>query len=94
MALEEAHLAAFIVVMEESFQLEACNDDSALKQAYKLIKKFERICSVFCLLGVILLLEVLEGLKEVKSNTKLLSSSFKVPNKGKRQRGKVTTCSP
>lgn len=94
MALEEAHLAAFIVVMEESFQLEACNDDSALKQAYKLIKKFERICSVFCLLGVILLLEVLEGLKEVKSNTKLLSSSFKDPNKGKRQRGKVITCSP
>lgn len=90
-ALEEEHLTAFIVVIEENFELEACNDDSALKQAYKLTKKFEGSCGVSCLLGVFLLLEVLVGLKKAKSNTKLLSSSFKDPNKGKRQRGEVTT---
>lgn len=27
-----------IVVIEEKYKLEACNDDSALKQAYKLTK--------------------------------------------------------
>ena len=92
MALEKEHLTAFIVVIEETFKLEACDDDSALKQTYKLTNKFERNCGVSCLLGVFLLLEVLEGLKKAKSNTKLLSSSFKHPSKGKRQRGEVTTC--
>lgn len=91
MALEEEHLTAFIVVIEENFKLEACNDDSSLKQTYKPTKKFERNCGVSCLLGVFLLSEVLEGLKKAKLNTKLLSSSFKDPNKGKRQRDEITT---
>lgn len=91
MALEEEHLAAFIVVIEENFKLESCNDDSFLKQTYKLTKKLERNYGVSCLLGVFLLSEVLEGLKKAKLNTMLLSSSFKDPNKEKRQRDEITT---
>lgn len=54
---------------------------SSLKKAHKVTKKFEENCGVSCLLGVFLLLEVFEGLRQAKSNTKLLSSSFKNSNK-------------
>lgn len=54
---------------------------SCLKQAYKVTKKFEENCGISCLLGVFLLLEDFEGLRKAKSNTKLLSSSFKDSNK-------------
>ena len=63
MDLEEEH-TAFIVVIEENFKLETCNDNSALKQTYKLTKMFERNHGVSCLLGVFLLLEDVGMFKE------------------------------
>lgn len=57
-ALEEEHLKAFILVTEENFKLEVCNDDSAVKQASKQAKRFQRNSYVSGLRGVFLLLEV------------------------------------
>lgn len=87
MALEEEHLGIFILVTVENFKLEVCNDGSAVKQASKQAKMFQRNCSVSGLPGVFLLLEVWEGLKK---KLDLVTSVSPFPSKAlikKRDRG-------
>lgn len=88
MALEEERLRVFILVTVENFKLEVCNDGSAVKQASKQAKRFQRNCSVYGLPGVFLLLEVWEGLKKKKLD--LVTSVSPFPSKvliKKRDRG-------